>query len=90
MDAECLLAEGHIAGAYYLGGYAVELALKVVVCKKLNIEIFDKDVVPGHIAKAFMIHDLSDLIILSGLSDDLQKTRADNDSFSESWSLISM
>ncbi|SDG49584.1 hypothetical protein SAMN04487996_11970 [Dyadobacter soli] len=88
-DAECLIANGHVAGAYYIGGYAIELALKAVICKKLDIEMFDKEVVPGYIAKAFMIHNLMDLVILAGLNNDFQKVCAEDDSFFDNWSMAS-
>jgi hypothetical protein len=32
-EAECLFTNGFFDGAYYLGGYAVELLLKAMVCK---------------------------------------------------------
>lgn len=50
-EAECMLAVGHYDGAYYIGGYPTELALKVIACKKLDVEIFDKTVVPENIDK---------------------------------------
>lgn len=88
-DAECLIANGNIGGAYYIGGYAIELALKAVVCKKLDIEMFDKEIVPGHISKAFMIHNLLDLVFLAGLKKDLEKACAEDDTLLHSWSWVS-
>lgn len=88
-DAECLIANGHAGGAYYLGGYAIELALKAVVCKKLDIEIFDKEEVPRHISKSFMIHDLADLVILAGLANDVRHASQDDNIFQVSWSRVS-
>lgn len=88
-DAECLIENGHISGAYYIGGYAIELALKAIVCKKLNIEIFEKDEVPKHIAKSFMIHDLSDLLILAGILKDLENACIQGYEFQVSWSWVS-
>ena len=88
-DAECLIANGHNAGAYYIGGYAIELALKAVVCKKLDIEMFDKEIVPGHISKAFMIHNLLDLVFLAGLRNDLIKACEKDGFLLDCWSLIS-
>lgn len=88
-EAECLLASGHFHGAHHLGGYAIELALKAIACRKLNVEIFDKTVVPGHIARAFMIHDLSDLIFLAGLSQDLKILSSSEGEFANNWSLVS-
>ncbi|MCF0073851.1 hypothetical protein LZD49_25450 [Dyadobacter sp. CY261] len=88
-EAECLIANDHVGGAYYIGGYAIELALKAVVCKKLTVEMFEKEEVPRHIAKSFMIHDLSDLIILAGIANELEtKCRAD-DAFQICWSVVS-
>ena len=46
-DAECLIANGRVGGAFYIGGYAIELALKAVVCKKLGVEMFNKEEVRG-------------------------------------------
>jgi hypothetical protein len=88
-EAECLIENGHFGGAYYIGGYAIELALKAVVCKKLDIEIFDKETVPRHITKSFMIHDLSDLIILAGMTSELEEKCQIDGSFQISWSLVS-
>jgi hypothetical protein len=88
-EAECLITNGHAGGAYYIGGYAIELALKAVVCKRLDIEMFEKEAVPRHIAKSFMIHDLLDLLILSGLTNDLENASMENYIFQVSWSRVS-
>lgn len=88
-EAEYLIGNGHVGGAYYIGGYAIELALKAVVCKKLNIEIFDKEEVPRHISKSFMIHDLSDLVILAGVANDLENACMESYTFQVSWSRVS-
>jgi len=42
-DAQCLLEQGHLDGAFYLGGYAVEIALKTRLCKVENLAGFPKD-----------------------------------------------
>lgn len=39
-EAECLLKGGFPDGAFYLGGYCVELLLKARVCKTLKINEF--------------------------------------------------
>ena len=88
-DAECLIANGHAGAAYYIGGYAIELGLKAIACKKLNIEIFEKDEVPRHIAKSFMVHDLSDLMILAGMASALEEKCRTDAGFQISWSLVS-
>lgn len=88
-DAECLIANGRVGGAFYIGGYAIELALKAVVCKKLGVEMFNKEEVPRHIAKPFMIHDINDLVILSGMSNDLDNACMESHVFQVSWSRVS-
>ena len=89
-DAECLIANGHIGGAYYIGGYAIELALKAIACKKLDIELFDKQEVPRHIAKSYMIHDLADLTILAGIAKDVQEASQNDYIFQVCWSWVSI
>jgi len=37
-EARALLTSGYPDGAYYLGGYALELALKAVVCKNWDVD----------------------------------------------------
>lgn len=88
-EAECLIANGHFGGAYYIGGYAIELALKAVVCKKLDIEMFEKEAVPRHISKAFMIHNLLDLVFLAGLRNELMRACEKDGFLLDCWSLIS-
>lgn len=39
-EAECLFNPGFFDGAYYMGGYVIELLLKAKVCKTLNINDF--------------------------------------------------
>lgn len=87
-EAELLYSNKFFQGAYYLAGYAVELGLKAVACQKLGVEIFEKRKVPGHIAKSFMIHDLPDLIILSGLSRELYFLTQNDPVFAKNWSKV--
>nr|WP_295923483.1 HEPN domain-containing protein [uncultured Dyadobacter sp.] len=87
-EAELLFLTKYYRGAYYLAGYAVELGLKAVACQKLNVEIFDKRKVPTHIAKSFMIHDLSNLLILSGLSRQLELKTQQDAAFAKDWSKV--
>jgi len=42
-DAQCLLEQGHLDGAFYLGGYAVEIAFKIRLCKIENLSGFPSD-----------------------------------------------
>ena len=88
-EAELLHTNGFHSGAYYLSGYAVEYGLKAVICKRLNIEMFERKIVPGEVAKAFQIHDIEYLIILAGLHQDLEDLKSDDAAFAKAWSLVS-
>jgi hypothetical protein len=63
-EAEALLALGKWGGAYYLAGYAVELALKSCVIKRLMAT----DAFPGKdFSRECYTHDLGKLVGLAGL-----------------------
>lgn len=64
-EAETLLNAGQYEGAFYLAGYAVEFALKAVICKTLDIEIFTQS---SDLQKGFMVHRIDYLIVWAGLS----------------------
>jgi hypothetical protein len=61
-DAHCLLAGDRFASAIALGLYALEIALKTRICDRLDV-----DALP----KPFEIHDLRELLILTGLGKRL-------------------
>jgi HEPN domain-containing protein len=67
-EAKALLAAGFPEGAYYLAGYAVECALKACIARKTQEFDFPekKRVNDSH------THDLGKLLVLAGLSEDLQ------------------
>ncbi|GAB2792978.1 hypothetical protein GCM10027275_42460 [Rhabdobacter roseus] len=87
-EAQLLYVNTFFSGAYYLSGYAIELGLKAVICKRLNIEMFDGQA-PGKVAKTFQIHELPDLIILSGLHQNLEKLKNEDVNFAKTWSIVS-
>ena len=58
LDAEALFAAGRFASAVAMGVYALEIQLKVLICKRLNLSA---------LPKAFEIHELESLLVLSGL-----------------------
>jgi HEPN domain-containing protein len=62
-DAEVLLQQGRTASAIADSVYAVEILLKVLICKKLDLD---------SLPRAFEIHDLSDLLLLAGLSKQIK------------------
>jgi len=66
-DAEALLVAGRHAGAIATGLYALEIRLKVAVCKRLDLEGLPKN---------FEIHDLEGLLLLAGLSRRIERKGA--------------
>jgi len=65
-DADVLFAQGRFASSIAMGVYSLEIYLKVLICKRLNLKA---------LPTAFEIHDLDGLLVLCGL-------RAANDSAS--------
>lgn len=66
-ESEILLAAEKWSGAYYLGGYAVECALKACICKLTKVDEFpDKD-----FAASCWSHKLEPLLELAGLAKAL-------------------
>jgi hypothetical protein len=47
-DAKALLQAGRFAGAYYLAGYALEAAIKAVICQSIMAETFPPSKVSGY------------------------------------------
>lgn len=102
--AEFLLANEFYDDAYYLGGYAVELFLKAKICKNLDISDFfnynkskTRRLLPEmakksnleNLYKTFKIHDLEQLIILSGLYTKLSINLHNDIQLRLDWSLVS-
>jgi HEPN domain-containing protein len=82
-DAGILLRAGSWSNAYYLAGYAVELALKACIAKSFKPEtIPDKDLVI-----ATYTHKFKGLVGAAGLSAELQKKEQADRSFATSWGL---
>jgi hypothetical protein len=70
-EADCLLRNGHAAGAYYLAGYAVELAPKSRIARQ-----FEADTIPDRkLVRDVFSHDLSHLASLTDLADELRRIR---------------
>jgi hypothetical protein len=81
-DAKALLKAGRYDGAIYLGGYAVELALKSRICKTLGWTEFPETRSEFQNYQSFKIHDLDVLLHLSG-----RETRIKTKHFAE-WSAV--
>ncbi len=68
-EAENLCANAYPDGAFYLGGYAVELYLKAKICEHFDLPDFYHEYAPkSDLSKTFLVHNLERLMLLSGLS----------------------
>jgi HEPN domain-containing protein len=83
-EARALLAAGFPEGAYYLAGYAVECALKACIARKTQEFDFPerKRVNDSH------THDLGKLLVLAGLSEDLQLEFAGDAAMEWRWGIV--
>ena len=73
-DAEILCQHGRYAGAVYLCGYAVELALKARICHTLKWSEFPETPKEMQHYRSFIVHNLDVLLHLSGREEQI-KTR---------------
>jgi hypothetical protein len=70
LSAETLIAAGDWHGAAYMLPYALECALKAVVCKTLHLQVYpDKDKSKTEIRTFFTTHLFDQLLVVSGLQD---------------------
>jgi hypothetical protein len=67
-DAEVLFAAGCFASAIAMGIYSLEIHLKVLICRRLNL---------AALPKPFEIHELDSLLVLSGLQAALDSAPPD-------------
>jgi HEPN domain-containing protein len=83
-EAKLLLRGDQPSGAYYLGGYAVECALKARIAKQFRgDEIPDKALV-----NRVYTHDLSELLRLAGLESELDAARRADSELDRRWSVV--
>jgi hypothetical protein len=68
-DAEVLLAAKRFDGAYYISGYAVELALKARICRTLKWSGFPENEKDFKGFRSVKTHDLAVLFRFSGIED---------------------
>lgn len=90
-EAKLLFDNGYYDGAIYLCGYAVEAALKAMVCKTLGVTEYPGEQVLKSMKSAFYTHELDNLKILAGLTPHLnlaQETEPLKTVF-QNWSLLS-
>jgi hypothetical protein len=85
-DAQVLLAAKSWSNAYYLAGYAIELALKACIAKTFKAEtIPDKDLV-----LATYRHKFRELVGTAGLSAELQKKEQSEQGFAANWGVVNL
>ncbi|MCP5110188.1 MAG: DNA-binding protein, partial [bacterium] len=83
-EARALFAAGHFEGAYYLGGYVVECALKACVAKQTErYEFPDKKR-----ANASHTHSIPDLVGLAGIGKELGQKKQSDLNFAANWRIV--
>ncbi len=87
-EAELLFQNGHYDGACYLVGYCVELALKAVICKTLDLEDLFTTNYRADLVRPFKTHDLDNLLVYAGLKNKLEIAIVSNSNLMSSWSTI--
>ncbi|MER8975675.1 MULTISPECIES: hypothetical protein [unclassified Mesorhizobium] len=84
-DAEFLFQNERFSNAYYLFGYAAEIAIKSRISR-----LFRPDTIPDKkFVQDIYSHDLNKLIALAGLSVELAESRAASPVFDGHWSAVS-
>jgi hypothetical protein len=66
VEARILLDAGQFSGSYYLGGYAIECALKACIARHIRAE----EMPAKNFGNQVYNHDLSALLLLTGLATD--------------------
>lgn len=83
-DAQILYSAKSWSNAYYLAGYAVELAIKACIAKSFKADtVPDKDLV----IKTYS-HELPKLIGTAGLTAELQKQVQASQVFGTAWGVV--
>ena len=85
LDAECLLAGGRWAGAYYVAGYAVECGLKA--CIMAHVEASGAVFQDKKFSEKCWTHDLEELLRLANLKPALDADAAVSAALSGNWAV---
>ena len=98
LDEAVLLCEhGRYDGAFYLAGYSVELALKARICNNIGLPaLFDEDKdneinkisSVGEVRRFLKTHNLTTLLIISGLKAKFEKNKAREKEFANAGALL--
>jgi HEPN domain-containing protein len=84
-EAQVLVKNGNENGAYSLGGFAVECALKACIAKKTKRYDFPVD--RKYAAKVYT-HDLSELLKLGGLDGHLDLAMKSDALLAANWGVV--
>jgi hypothetical protein len=76
-DAAVLIDGGRHASAIAMGLYALEISLKIAICRRLDLEALPSE---------FQIHDFEGLLVLSGLSRRLKSP--DHANVKKNWDFL--
>ena len=82
-EATVLVDNKCYQGAYYLLGYALECALKACITKQVH----EHDFPNKQLANASYTHDLSALLGVAGLSQELSKQEDHDGNFKLNWAV---
>lgn len=90
-EADLLCANGYCDGAFYLGGYAVELYLKARICEIVDVKnlYVSSQVKDTDLSRTFYTHKLDRLLLLSGLYTIFENERKRNPALVQDWSIVS-
>ncbi|MGH2361826.1 MAG: DNA-binding protein [bacterium] len=83
-EARILLRAGAVQGAYYLGGYAVECALKACVAQQFR----QHDIPDRKLVNDVYTHDMDKLLDLEGLRPTLQQHAAMHPLLQTNWNVV--
>jgi HEPN domain-containing protein len=86
-EAESLLNQNHYDGCCYLAGYCLEMALKAVICRRMEKDDFF-DILKSESVRSFKIHNLTEFVILAGLQKRYEILSATNPDFESNWVVI--
>ena len=88
-EAESLCTNAYPDGAFYLGGYAVELYLKAKICKHFDLpDFYDKYAPKSDLSKTFLVHNLERLMLFSGLSTKFVAAMQADQTLELSWANV--
>ena len=83
-DAVILANAGRHSNAYYLAGYAIELALKACISRQFLAETIPDPA----LARRVYDHDFGKLVGLAGLSHSLNAAKLADPAFGAHWSTV--